>query len=273
MNQEITGIKIIKDDSYSILYLTKDIPTLQLTKKKPSLQNSFTLHCTNLKPNTKYIIKLWYGSNRRGGSRPVLRHPFNSIFDAVNELNLKEKIQELEEDKKGTLLDYQLIQRRCTGSVLGVFNTYECNNTSNPSISNNYNKYLWPENDNIEPDLTEINPKDCSVDNLALLRKYILQTEWEFTTGENATVYKQLIQPKVWLPSMARSQTLEKGEESITTYTLSGGSATRSGHLTFYFSIEEAYPSRNETIIFSDNQLYIGTRLDSQAVPDYLVIK
>lgn len=272
MSQEITGIKIIKDDSYSTLYLTKDIPTLQLTKK-PSSQNSFALHCTNLKPNTKYIIKLWYGSNHRGGSRPVLHHPFNSIFDAANGLNLKEKIQELDDDKKGNLLDYQLIQRRCTGSVLGVFNTYECNNTSNLSRSDNYNKYMWPETDNIEPNLTEINPKDCSADNLKLLRKYILQTEWEFTTGANSTIYKQQIQSNAWLLPMIRSQTLEKDGEPITVYALSGGSAVRAGHLTFHFSIEEAYPSRNETIIFSNNQLYIGTKLNSKAVPNYLVIK
>ena len=270
----IKGVRIQHPDSHSILYTTTAKPNVTIVKRRTYkkidskesagyyVYKPISLYMTNLQPNTTYRIKLWYGSNHRGRSNMPFFHPYNSIAECLWEEEFP--IGGSEEENLAA-------QKRCTGKVLGLFNTYECNDTKK-------GMYPWPEG---AVNLTNIFPNNASTskEDIEKLRQYVLQTEWEFTTGQNQTSYEHTIFPAAWLPPMYRPGTRKvtdkkTGEEiEKQCYTMVGTSLKRSSHLSFKFSIEEI-SSSNDDIYFSDNTLVIGNKVDpTRKVPSYITIK
>lgn len=78
MPNKITGITVTDGNKYSVIPLSNSVPSITIAKGRTHKvlrkdgstakikRKPIYLYCENLKPNTTYKIKLWYGSNHRG---------------------------------------------------------------------------------------------------------------------------------------------------------------------------------------------------------------
>lgn len=266
----IKGITLSGNNYNSTIYTSKHEPRLSIIRKRTfkndedeKVYKPICISCDNLKPNTKYVVKLWYGSNHRGTAQMKFYHPYNSLYEAGQNLRFKSDAETSWEKL-----------RRCSGHVLGLFNTYICSNGKS-------NKYPYWSNQSVEAQielankLFDINPEAPNAD-LVALRNYVLQTEWKLTTNNNGAC-SILIEPETWLSSLYRPNANDSDIGLSGTNARRTNGRKRGGHLTFGFSIEE-YDTTNNDIYFSDNLLIVGNcvreiTIDSDRyIPDYIKI-